>query len=77
MTGSGPTRLRMCISAPPAAGSAGDCGPRAGPEELCDSDWSHGCHGQHDLVTVCFQSLPQVTIDDALRSFIDSQQAKR
>jgi hypothetical protein len=40
-------------------------GPRAvnGPEELRDSERSHGC--RRDAVTVCFQYLvPQVTVSD-------------
>ena len=40
-------------------------GPRAagGPEELRDSELSHGC--RRDAVTVCFQYLvPQVTVSD-------------
>jgi hypothetical protein len=50
-TRSGPTRLRMPTLAPQAAGPAR--GPRAasGPEELRDSEWSHGC--RRDTVTVC------------------------
>jgi hypothetical protein len=63
-TRGGPTRLRMPISAPPAAGP-GARGPWAasGPEELRDSDWSHGC--RRDAVTVCLQYLvSQVTVSD-------------
>jgi hypothetical protein len=63
----GATRRRMRISAPPAAGS----GPRAasGPEELRDSERSHGY--QLDAVAVWFQSLPQVTVDDSQRSILN------
>ncbi len=67
----GATRRRMHISAPPAAGPAR--GPRAarGPEELHDSEWSHGCQCGHDLVTGCFHPYPQVTVDDSQRSILD------
>jgi hypothetical protein len=34
-----------------------------GPEELCDSEWSHGC--RHDALTVFFQSSLQVTVEDS------------
>jgi hypothetical protein len=60
-TRSGPTRLRMRISAPPAAGPARGPWAASGPEELRDSERSHGC--RRDTVTVCFQYLvPQVTV---------------
>jgi hypothetical protein len=64
-TRSGPTRLlvRMRISAPPAAGPARGPLVASGPEELCDSERSHGC--LLDAVTVCFLYLvPQVTVSD-------------
>jgi hypothetical protein len=32
-------------------------------EELRDLEWSNGC--RRDTVTVCFQSSPQVTVDDS------------
>jgi hypothetical protein len=57
----------MPISAPPAAGSARGPWAASGPEELCDSERSHGLsHGcRRDAVTVCFQYLvPQVTVSD-------------
>jgi hypothetical protein len=64
----GATRRRMHISAPPAPGPAR--GPRAasGPEELRDSERSHGC--RRDAATVCFQSLPQIMVDDSTRSVL-------
>ena len=53
-TRSGPTRLRMPTLAPPAAGPARGPWAAGGPEELRDSEWSHGlCR---DEVTVCFIS---------------------
>jgi hypothetical protein len=62
-TWSGPTRLRMPISAPPAAGPARGPWAASWPEELCDSERSHGC--RREAVTVCFQYLvPQVTVSD-------------
>ena len=48
-------------------------GPRAagGPEELRDSELSHGC--RRDAVTVCFQYLvPQVTVSDDSTIYSDS-----
>jgi hypothetical protein len=75
VTQSGPTCLRMHISAPPAARPARGQRAVSGPEELRDSEWSHRC--RRDTVTVCFQSLPQVMVDDSQQSIIDSQQAKR
>jgi hypothetical protein len=65
---SGPEELRDLertyarTSAPPAAGPAREPWAASGPEELRDSEGSHGCH-RRDAVTVCFQSLPQVTVD--------------
>ena len=60
-SGLGPTRLRMPISAPPAAGPARGPWAASGPEELRDSEWSHGC--RRDAVTVCFQyPAPEVTV---------------
>jgi hypothetical protein len=56
------TRQRMHILAPPAAGPATGPWVASGPEELRDSERSHGC--RRDTVTVCFQSLPQVTVGD-------------
>ncbi len=50
-TRSGPTRLRMPTLAPPAAGPAREPWAMAGPEELRDSDRSHGL--SRDEVTVC------------------------
>jgi hypothetical protein len=62
-TRSGPTRLRLPISAPPAAGPARGPWAASGPEELRDSERSHGC--RRDAVTVCFQYLVlQVTVSD-------------
>jgi hypothetical protein len=63
-TRSGPTRLRMRISAPPAAGPARGPWAACGPEvELRDSEWPHGC--RRDAVTVCFQyPVPEVTVSD-------------
>jgi hypothetical protein len=59
----GPTRRRMHISAPPAAGPARGPWAASGPEELRDSEWSHGC--RRDAVTIFFQYLvPQVTVSD-------------
>ncbi len=56
-------RLRMSISAPPAAGPARGPWAASGPEELRDSELSHGC--RRDAVTGCFQYLvPQVTVSD-------------
>jgi hypothetical protein len=53
----------MRISAPPAAGPARGPWAASGPEELRDSERSHGC--RCDTVTVCFQYLvPQVTVSD-------------
>ena len=54
----------MPISAPPAAaGPARGQRVAGGPEELRDSEQSHGC--RRDTVTVCFQYLvPQVTVCD-------------
>ena len=66
----GPTRLRMPISAPPAAGPARGPWAASGPEELRDSEWSHGC--RRDAVTVCFQYLvPQVTVSDDSTIFLN------
>jgi hypothetical protein len=63
VTRSGPTRLRMCISAPPAAGPARGAWAASGPEEMRDSELSHGC--RRDAVTVFLQYLvPQVTVSD-------------
>jgi hypothetical protein len=65
VTRSGPTRLRMRISAPPAAVLSRGPWAASGPEELRDSDSerSHGC--RRDAVTVCFQYLVlQVTVRD-------------
>ncbi len=62
-TRSGPMRLRMPISAPPAAGPARGPWAASGPEELRDSERSHGC--RRDAVTVRFQYLvQQVTVSD-------------
>jgi hypothetical protein len=62
-TRSGPTRLRMRITAPPAAGPAKGPWAASGREKLRDSERSHGC--RRDAVTVCFQYLvPQVTVSD-------------
>ena len=59
----GATRRRMHISAPPAAGPARGPWAASGPEELSDSERSHGC--RRDAVTVCFQYLVlQVTVSD-------------
>jgi hypothetical protein len=59
----GPTRLLMRISAPPAAEPARGPWAASGPEELRDSERSHGC--RRDAVTICFQYLvPQVTVSD-------------
>jgi hypothetical protein len=55
-------------------GAAGPArGPRAasGPEELCASERSHGC--RRDAMTVSFQSLPQITVDDPQQSNIDQE----
>ncbi len=42
----------------------------SGPEELRDSEWSHGC--RRDAVTVCFQCLvPQVTVSDDSTIFLN------
>jgi hypothetical protein len=61
VTRSGPMRLRMHISAPPAAGPARGPWAASGPEELRDSERSHGC--RRDAVTVCFQyPAPEVTV---------------
>ncbi len=54
MTRSGPTRLRMRISAQPAAGPARGPWAASGPEELRDSERSQG-RCRRDAVTVCFQ----------------------
>jgi hypothetical protein len=60
---SGPTRLRMRISAPQAAGPASGPWAASGPEELRHLERSHGC--QRDAMTVCFQYLVlQVTDSD-------------
>jgi hypothetical protein len=69
-TRSGPTRLRMpTLAAPPAAGPARGPWAAGGPEELRDSEWSHGC--RRDAVTVCFQYLaPQVTVSDDSMIFL-------
>ena len=68
-TRSGPTRLRMPTLAPPAAGPARGPWAASGPEELRDSEWSHGC--RRDAVTVCFQYLvPQVTVSDDSTIFL-------
>ncbi len=65
MTRSGPTRLRISISAPLAAGPARGQWAASGPDELHDSAQSHGC--QRDIVTICFQYLvQQVTVSDDL-----------
>ncbi len=62
-TRSEPTRVLMRISAPPAAGSARGPWAASGPEELRDSERSHGC--RRAAVTVCLQYLvPQVTVSD-------------
>ena len=45
----GATRRRMHISAPPAARPARGPWAAGGPEELRDSEWSHGC--RRDAVT--------------------------
>jgi hypothetical protein len=50
VTWSEPTRLRMRISAPPAAGPARGPWAASGPEELRDSERSHGY--RRDAVTV-------------------------
>jgi hypothetical protein len=57
-------RVYACVgSAPPAAGPARGAWAASGPEELLDSELSHGC--RRDTVTVCFQYLvPQVTVSD-------------
>ena len=54
------------------AGSETLWGSRAasGPEELRDSEWSHGC--RRDAVTVCFQYLvSQVTVSDDSAIFLN------
>ena len=42
----------------------------SGPEELRDSEWSHGC--RRDAVTVCLEYLvPQVTVSDVSTIFLN------
>ena len=61
----------MPISAPQATGPARGQLAASGPEELRDSEWSHGC--RRDAVTVCFQYLvPQVTVCDDSTIYSDS-----
>jgi hypothetical protein len=63
VTRSGPTCLRMRISASLAARPARGLRAVSGPEELRDSERSRGC--RRGAVTVCFQYLvPQVTVSD-------------
>ena len=50
-TRSGPTRLRMRISAPPAAGPARGPWAASGPEELRDLERSHGLGCIEDVLT--------------------------
>ncbi len=65
----GPTRLRMPTLALPAAGPARGPWAVSGPEELRDSEWSHGC--RRDAVTVRFQYLvPHVTVSDISTIFL-------
>jgi hypothetical protein len=66
-TRSGPTRLRMHISAPPAAGPARGPWAASGPEELRDLDWSHAC--RRDAVT--FNILYHIMISDVSKIFLN------
>jgi hypothetical protein len=52
VTRSGPTRLRMRISAPPAAGPARGQWAAIGPEELRDTERSHGCRRDDHLLSI-------------------------
>ncbi len=58
-------RCRLISTAPFYTVRPNARGPWAasGPEELRDSEWSHGC--RRDAVTIRFQYLvPQVTVSD-------------
>ncbi len=67
VTRSGPTRLRMRISAPPIAGPARGPWATSGPEELRDPEQSPGC--RRDAVPVCFQyPAPEFTVMVTWRS---------